>query len=55
MDRDRECARDLSKRLEKAQEEIALLRRKIENHIIMSEEFKVEYNAWLDSLGENNE
>ncbi len=41
---------DLSKRLEKAHEEIQLLRRKIENHIIMSEEFKTEYNTWLDKL-----
>ncbi len=28
----------------------ALLRRKIENHIIMSEDFKTEYNTWLDKL-----
>ena len=32
-----------------------LLRRKIENHIIMSEDFKAEYNDWLGSLGEDVE
>lgn len=30
------------------------LRRKIENHIIMSEDFKAEYNSWLDSLNDDN-
>ncbi len=47
---DRETARNLSKKLEKAYEENALLRRKIENHIIMTEAFQKDYNLWLDTL-----
>jgi hypothetical protein len=35
---------------EKLAAENALLRRKIENHIVMSEDFKSEYNEWLDKL-----